>query len=120
MITQTEMVSNLRYICNGTTIPVIADAGFGYGNPINVVRTIQEFPGAGLAVAGLHMEDQVFPRSAASSRARTSSLRRITSKLRAALDSRQDELRDHRRTDALAVNGWDDTVSRCKILRRRR
>ena len=60
LITQTEMVQNLRHICRATSIPVIADADTGYGNIINVRRTVREYERTG--VAGFHLEDQVFPK----------------------------------------------------------
>ena len=67
LLTQTEMVQNARYIARAVSVPVISDADTGYGNPINVRRTVQEYEDAG--VAAIHIEDQLFPRSAASSRA---------------------------------------------------
>ena len=56
----TFVVQNLRHICRATALPVVADADTGYGNIINVRRTVREYEGAG--VAGLHIEDQVFPK----------------------------------------------------------
>ena len=55
-----EMVDNVRRIVHAVDVPVIADADTGYGNAINVVRTVQEYEQAG--VAGLHIEDQVLPK----------------------------------------------------------
>jgi 2-methylisocitrate lyase-like PEP mutase family enzyme len=60
LVTMTEMIANARYIANAVNIPVIADADNGYGNAINVIRTVREFIGAG--VAGIHLEDQVSPK----------------------------------------------------------
>ena len=64
LVTQTEMLDNLRYICSATTVPVIADADTGYGNVINVRRTVRAYERAG--AAGLHLEDQVFPKKSGS------------------------------------------------------
>ena len=59
-LTQTEMVGNARYIANAVSVPVIADADTGYGNAINVWRTVREYEDAG--VAAIHIEDQSFPK----------------------------------------------------------
>jgi 2-methylisocitrate lyase-like PEP mutase family enzyme len=60
LATMTEMHLNARYIANAVTVPVIADADNGYGNAINVMRTVREYIGTG--VAGIHIEDQAIPK----------------------------------------------------------
>jgi 2-methylisocitrate lyase-like PEP mutase family enzyme len=60
LTTMSEMVANARYIASAVRIPLIADADTGFGNAINVIRSIREYIGAG--VAGIHMEDQVSPK----------------------------------------------------------
>ena len=60
LTSMTEMVMNARYIASAVRIPLIADADNGYGNAINVIRTVREYIGAG--VAGIHLEDQVMPK----------------------------------------------------------
>src|SRR5437588_6668970 len=55
-----EMVDNARRIAQAVDVPVIADADTGYGNSINVIRTVREYEAAG--VAGIHLEDQVMPK----------------------------------------------------------
>jgi 2-methylisocitrate lyase-like PEP mutase family enzyme len=60
LVTLTEMVANARYIAAAVRAPVIADADNGYGNAINVIRTVREYIGAG--IAGIHIEDQVAPK----------------------------------------------------------
>src|SRR3989449_11675339 len=60
LATMTEMHLNARYIPNAVGVPVIADADNGYGNAINVMRTIREYIGTG--VAGIHIEDQAIPK----------------------------------------------------------
>lgn len=60
LITQTEMAMNARLIASAIRIPLIADADTGFGNAINVVRTVEEYIRGG--IAGLHMEDQVAPK----------------------------------------------------------
>ena len=59
LATMTEMHLNARYIANAVAVPVIADADNGYGNAINVIRTVREYIQTG--VAGIHIEDQVMP-----------------------------------------------------------
>src|SRR5262249_26938614 len=60
LATMTEMHLNARYIANAVGVPVIADADNGYGNAINVMRTVRE--SIGIGVAGIHIEDQVIPK----------------------------------------------------------
>ena len=60
LATMTEMHMNARYIANAVPAPVIADADNGYGNAINVIRTVREYIQTG--VAGIHIEDQVIPK----------------------------------------------------------
>ena len=59
-MTLTEMVDNAQRIAEAVDIPVIADADTGYGNPINVIRTVREYEAAG--VSAIHLEDQVMPK----------------------------------------------------------
>ncbi len=60
LITMTEMQLNARYIANVSSVPVIADCDAGFGNAINVIRTVREYVQTG--VAGIHIEDQVMPK----------------------------------------------------------
>ncbi len=60
LLTMTEMVANAKYVANAVDIPVVCDADTGYGNPLNVQRTVREYEAAG--VAAIHIEDQVFPK----------------------------------------------------------
>src|SRR5256885_12856474 len=60
LLTMTEMVANVRAIASAVRVPVICDADTGYGNPLNVWRTVREYEDAG--AAALHIEDQVFPK----------------------------------------------------------
>jgi 2-methylisocitrate lyase-like PEP mutase family enzyme len=60
LATMTEMHLNARYIANAVGVPVIADADNGYGNALNVIRTVREYVQTG--VAGIHIEDQVMPK----------------------------------------------------------
>src|SRR5580658_10500587 len=60
LVTMSEMVANAGRIAAAVGLPVIADADTGYGNELNVVRTVREYETAG--VAGIHLEDQAFPK----------------------------------------------------------
>src|SRR3954454_18108449 len=60
LLSFSEMVDNARRIARAVEMPVIADADDGYGNPINIIRTVQEYEAAG--VSAIHIEDQVSPK----------------------------------------------------------
>src|SRR5258706_11008718 len=60
LVTMSEMVMNAGQIADAVDLPVIADADTGYGNELNVVRTVREYEGRG--IAGIHIEDQGFPK----------------------------------------------------------
>jgi 2,3-dimethylmalate lyase len=117
LVTQTEMANNVRMIGAATSLPVIADADTGYGNVINVYRTVQAWEAAG--AAALHLEDQVFPKKCGFMAGKqVIPIGEAVMKVRAALDARTDpELVIIARTDALAVNGWDDVVTRVHAFR---
>ena len=114
LITQTEMAQNLRHICRATELPVIADADTGYGNIINVRRTVREYERAG--VAGFHIEDQVFPKKCGFMEGKAViPLEEHAQKIRAALDARSNpDTIIIARTDALAPNGWEDALTRAR------
>ena len=113
LITQTEMVQNARYIVNAVDVPVICDADTGYGNVVNVWRTVREYEAAG--AAAIHIEDQVFPKKCGFFAGKqVIPMQEHVQKLRAALDARQNkDFVIIARCDALAVNGWEDTIRRC-------
>jgi len=117
LLTMSEMVQNVRAIAHAVKIPVICDADTGYGNPLNVARTVREYEEAG--AAALHIEDQVFPKKCGFLAGKqVIPLDQMVPKVRAACDARRD--RDFviiARTDALAVNGWDDVVQRTHAYR---
>jgi 2-methylisocitrate lyase-like PEP mutase family enzyme len=112
LVTMSEMVGNARRIATAIDLPVIADADTGYGNELNVVRTVREFEAAG--VAGIHIEDQGFPKKCGHLEDKEIVPREDwLAKLRAAASSRRD--RDFMviaRTDSRAVAGFDEAVAR--------
>ena len=117
LLTQTEMVERARRICMSVHIPVIVDADTGYGNPLNVHRTVQELIAAG--AAGCFLEDQVWPKKCGHMRGKRVIEREdYVQKIRAAVDARAG--RDFfivARTDALAVLGMDEAVARVTAAR---
>jgi len=112
-LTMTEMVSNAKYIAGAVDIPVICDADTGYGNPLNVQRTIREYEAAG--VAGVHIEDQLFPKKCGFFAGKqVIPQEEAVQKIKAALDARVDpDFVIIARCDAYAVTGWEDTIERC-------
>ena len=113
LLTMTEMVGNAKYIANAIDIPVICDADTGYGNPLNVQRTVREYEAAG--VAAIHLEDQVFPKKCGFFEGKqVIPVDEHVQKIRAALDARTDpDFVIIARCDAYAVTGWEDTIERC-------
>ena len=113
-LTMTEMVANAKYIADAVNVPVICDADTGYGNPLNVQRTVREYESAG--VAGIHIEDQLFPKKCGFFEGKQVIPQdEAVQKIRAALDARSDtDFVIIARCDAYAVTGWEDTVKRCK------
>ena len=109
-----EMVANLGYITEGVEVPVIADADTGYGNAINVQRTVREYENAG--AAAMHLEDQVFPKRCGFFEGKQCvPMAEHVQKIRAALDARSEpDLVIIARTDAVAPNGWDDAIRRAE------
>ncbi len=114
LLTMTEMVANAKYIADAVDIPVICDADTGYGNPLNVRRTVREYEAAG--VAAIHLEDQVFPKKCGFFAGKqVVPVAEHTQKIHAALDARNDpDFVIIARCDAYAVTGWEDTVQRCR------
>ncbi len=115
LVTQTEMVANVRTLASAIGLPVIADGDTGHGNAMNVVRTVREYEHAG--AAALHIEDQVWPkRCGHMSGKQVIAAEDMVTKVRAAVDSRSSEdLVVIARTDALAVDGLEAAVERCHL-----
>ena len=116
LTTLTEVAGRAKQIARMTDLPAIADADTGFGEPMNVARTIQELEDAGLA--GTHIEDQVNPKRCGHLDGKQvvdedTALKRI----RAAVDARRDpNFLIMARTDIRAVNGLDDAIDRAKKL----
>lgn len=112
LITLTEMSMNARYIAEATSVPVISDADTGYGNAVNVMRTVWEFERAG--VAGIHIEDQVAPKRCGHLEGKeVVSKEEMVGKIRAARAARNDsDFVIIARVDARAVLSFDEGVRR--------
>lgn len=112
LVTMTEMVENAGRIAAAVKTPVIADADTGYGNELNVKRTVREYEQRG--VAGIHIEDQGFPKKCGHLENKTIvPLEEYIAKIRAAVAARRD--RDFliiARTDARAVLGFEEAIRR--------
>ena len=112
LATATEMATHASHIASCISLPVIADADTGYGNALNVVRTVREYEKAG--VAGLHLEDQVAPKKCGHIAGKqVIPTREFADKIRAASEYRTDpDFVIIARTDARAVTGLDDAIDR--------
>jgi 2-methylisocitrate lyase-like PEP mutase family enzyme len=112
LLTQTEIVERARRICGSVSIPIIVDADTGYGNPLNVIRTVNELISAG--AAGCFLEDQVWPKKCGHMRGkRVVDRGEYIEKIRAAVEARGG--RDFfivARTDALAAVSLDEAIAR--------
>jgi len=112
-LTQTEMVEAARAVCRVSTAPVIVDADTGYGNPVNVLRTVRDLQDAG--ASGVFLEDQVWPKKCGHmSGKRVVETAEHAAKIRAAVDARGErDLFVVARTDARQPLGLDAAIDRC-------
>ncbi len=116
LLNMTEMVNQARYIINAIDLPLICDADNGYGNPINVIRTVREYERAG--VAGIHIEDQVAPKKCGHFEGKQIlPAEEMVMKIKAALYAREnDDFLIIARTDARSVMGLKEAVRRAHIF----
>jgi carboxyvinyl-carboxyphosphonate phosphorylmutase len=115
LLTMTEMADNAARIAACVDIPVIADADTGYGNPLNVIRTVGAYEAAG--VAGIHIEDQVAPKKCGHMDGKlVIPADEMTAKVRAAAEARASpDFVIIARTDARAVEGFERAVHRARL-----
>ncbi len=110
-----EMAGHARRLAQAVSVPLIADADDGYGNPLNVMRTVREYAAAG--VAALHIEDQVAPKRCGHMDGKdVIDASEMVEKVRAAGEARGDAL-IIARTDARAVEGLDAALERARRYR---
>ena len=115
LLTLTEMAANASMIARTIPVPLVADADTGYGNELNVTRTVMEYERGG--VAGLHIEDQVSPKRCGHLDGKELVSRdEFVAKIRAALAARHDpDFVVIARTDARSVLGFDEAVTRARL-----
>lgn len=118
LTTMTEMVDQARRIVAATDLPVIADADTGYGNALNVMRTVREFERAGLAA--IHLEDQAAPKKCGHFEGkRLVSAEEMAGKIAAAVEARRDtDFVLIGRVDARAIHGIEEAIRRGQIYRK--
>ncbi|MCU1557621.1 MAG: methylisocitrate lyase [Microbacteriaceae bacterium] len=116
LTTLTEVANRARQISRMTELPSLVDADTGFGEPMNVARTVQELEDAG--VAGLHIEDQVNPKRCGHLDGKAVvDVDTATKRIRAAVDARRDpNLLIMARTDIRAIDGLGAAVDRAKAL----
>src|ERR1700757_5137852 len=113
LITLTELCEQMRRMSRAAALPVIVDADHGYGNALNVRRTVQELETAG--AAGLTIEDTLLPQAFGGKKKQLVSLEEGVGKMKAAVDGRGDPtLIVMGRSGAVSITGLDDAIVRAK------
>src|SRR3984885_5248057 len=113
LITLTELCEQMRRMSRAAALPVLVDADHGYGNALNVRRTVQELEAAG--AAGLTIEDTLLPQAFGQAKTQLISLDEGVGKMNAALDGRGDpSLVVIGRSGAVSISGLDDAIARAK------
>lgn len=115
LTTQTEMADQIEYVAQAVDIPILSDADTGYGNPVNMRRTVQLYEQAG--AAGLHIEDQDFPKQCGHFDDKSIvEPEEVVQKIRAAIDARDDpNFVVVARTDARESLGIDEAIRRSNM-----
>jgi carboxyvinyl-carboxyphosphonate phosphorylmutase len=113
LITLTEIAEQMRRMSRASALPVLVDADHGYGNALNVRRTIEELETAG--AAGLTIEDTLLPQAFGQAKPQLISLEEGIGKMKAAVDARRDpSLVVIGRTGAVSMSSLDDAIVRAK------
>ncbi|MAH83245.1 MAG: carboxyvinyl-carboxyphosphonate phosphorylmutase [Rhodospirillaceae bacterium TMED8] len=119
LISYAEMADQGRNICDSVSIPIVGDGDTGFGNSVNVKRTVKGYAAAGFAC--VMIEDQVSPKRCGHTKgkqiiSRSEALQRI----QAAVDAREEgaDILVMARTDANATNGIEEAVGRCREFQR--
>mgnify|MGYP001379974344 CR=1 FL=1 len=117
LVSLKEVVDVVARITDVTSIPVVVDADTGFGNAINVIRTVKELERAG--ASAIQLEDQVFPKKCGHFTGKqVISKEEMVYKIKAALDARYDQdFAIIARTDALAVSGIEEALERAAAYR---
>ena len=113
LITLTELAEQMRRMSRASALPVLVDADHGYGNALNVRRTVQELEMAG--AAGLTIEDTLLPQAFGQTGMQLISIEEGVGKMKAAVDARGDaRLVIMARTGAVPISGLDDAIARAR------
>ncbi len=117
LLTMSEMVDNARRMAQAINVPLIADADTGYGNPLNVIRTVREYERAG--VSAIHIEDQITPKKCGHmENKQVVAASEMVEKIHAAVEARtSSDFLIVARTDARAVEGLDSALRRARMYR---
>ena len=116
LMTLTELTTSSRYITSAVRIPLVVDAGAGFGEPLHVMRTVKELERAG--VAALHIEDQIYPKRVHYHKGVEHVVPReeMVAKIKAAVAARTDlDLVIIARTDAMRTDGFAEGVERANL-----
>lgn len=114
LVTMTEVLHAITRIVDASQLPVIADADTGFGNTLNVRRAVKEYERAG--VAGLHLEDQTFPKRCGHLKDKSLiSTEEMSAKITAACEAKNNpDFLIIARTDAISVEGFDSAIKRAQ------
>ena len=117
LMTMTETLDTARAMVRSVDIPLISDVDTGYGDVINMKRTVEEFEGAG--ISAIQMEDQVWPKRCGHMEGKQLiPAEQMVQKIRIAVDSRKDpDFLIIARTDANTVFGFEEAIRRCNLYR---
>lgn len=117
LLGMSEMIANASRIAQVVDVPVIADADTGYGNALNVIRTVREYERAG--VAAIHIEDQILPKKCGHmENKQVVDAAEMAEKIRAAVEARKSpDFLVIARTDARAVEGLESALRRARLYR---
>ena len=116
LVSLTELANTTRYITAAVKIPLVVDAGAGFGEPLHVMRTVREIERAG--AAGLHIEDQIYPKRVHYHKGIEHVVPReeMVAKIKAALAARADpDFVIMARTDAMHTEGYEEGVARANL-----
>jgi 2-methylisocitrate lyase-like PEP mutase family enzyme len=116
LVTLTELADHVAAMADAVALPLLADADTGFGNPVNLVRTVHVLERAG--AAGIQIEDQVFPKKCGHFKGKdVVPLSEMVQKVKAAVDSRRDgDFQIVARTDARAILGFEAALERAHAL----
>ena len=118
LVTITEMAAVVANVVKAVDIPVVADGGCGFGNPLNTWRTVREYEAVG--AAGVNIEDQVYPKRCGHLAGKqVIAPEEMLEKIQAALDARRDpDFVITARVDSIAVHGLEDAIRRANLYAR--